>query len=109
MMERSYRNYIIDNFFVEHFLEQQNATGEFLLEETDEGGKTLLHFKCCSSESVAILNVDKQHKTLFNFFKADRELSLNKRVDHIVLEEREGNQWIAHLVEISRIWYFGDL
>lgn len=100
MMEQPYRNHIIENFFVEHFLERGNAEDGFVLEETDIGAETLLHFKVCGSDSLALLNVDKKN-TLFDFFKSDRILSLNKRVDHIVLEECESNQWVAHLIEMK--------
>jgi len=43
-----------------------------------------------------IRNVDKKN-TQFLFFKQDKKHSLAKRVDHIVLEQREKEEWIAHL------------
>lgn len=101
MMEQTYRKYVMDNFFVEDFFVNLNGTDEFLLEETDEGGETWLHFKVCGAEAFAILNVDKQNNTLLYFFKSDRALSLYKRVDHIVLEKREDNHWVAHLIEMK--------
>lgn len=100
MMDRAYREYVMNNFFVEDFFGFRNELDEFLLEETDEGGETWLHFKVGGTDSLAIFNVDKK-KTLFTFLKSDRELCLNKRVDHIVLEERGNNRWVAHLIEMK--------
>ena len=47
-----------------------------------------------------IRNVDKKN-TQFLFFKQDKKHSLAKRVDHIVLEQREKEEWIAHSIEMK--------
>ena len=99
MMEQAYREYVMNNFFVEHFFERRDKDA-FFLAETDEGGQMWLHFKVRGMDSFAILNVDKKN-TQLSFFNPEKILSLNKRVDHIVLEERDDNQWIAHLIEMK--------
>ena len=99
-MDQLYRQYVMENFFVEDFFEQSDDKGDFLLEERDQGGETKLQFGIEGSESWVIANVDKKN-TKFSFMKTDKKLSLGKRVDHIVLEKREDNKWIAHLIEMK--------
>lgn len=108
MMEQAYREYVMKNFFVEDFFEFRNGTDEFFLEETDKGGETRLHFKVGGAESFAILNVDKKNNTLFNFLKSTKVLSLNKRVDHIVLEADANHRWTAHLIEMKSSIPYGE-
>lgn len=100
MIEQTYREYVMNDFCIEHFFEFKGGSDGFLLQETDEGGETLLHFKVNGANTVAIPNCDKK-KTLLDFLRTDKALSLNKRVDHIVLEERDNNQWIVHLIEMK--------
>lgn len=109
-MSQQYRDYVIDNLFVEDFFEKKNDDSAYVLEETESGGECRLYFKTLSPKSIAILNVDgkktqendkKRNLTQFNFLKSDGKLSLRKRVDHIVFEEREDSFWIAHLLEMK--------
>lgn len=109
-MSQKYRDSVIENFFVEEFFEKKDDGSAYLLEETELGGECRLYFKTLSAKSLAILNADgkKDHEngrkrdlTQFNFLKSDAKLSLRKRVDHIVFEEREDASWIVHLLEMK--------
>lgn len=95
----TYTQYIKDNFFVDGFW-TENEDGYFLLEENDKGGESQLRFRVQSPENLGILNIDKKN-TLFDFFVGSKELGLNARVDHIVLEKMENDEWAAHLVEMK--------
>lgn len=87
----TYTQHIKDNFFVDEFW-TENEDGYFLLEETDKGGESQLRFKVQSLENLGILNIDKKN-TLFNFLVDSKKIGLNTRVDHIVLEKKENNEW----------------
>lgn len=99
-MSQKYMEYVIENFFVESFFERKEDDSACFLEETEPGGESKLCFRTLSEKSVVIRNVDKKN-TQFLFFKQDKKHSLGKRVDHIVLEQREKEEWIAHLIEMK--------
>lgn len=94
------RDFILSEFIINDFISEEE--GEVLLEEMEPSGKSKLevtlprekHFLC-------IKNVDSRQKTDIAFFKNNKELSLKKRVDHMIFEENEENQWILHLIEMK--------
>ena len=98
-MNEECRKYIIKNFFKENFFEN-TCDGTYKLEETDQGGEMILYFNVPGKQSMAIKNLDKK-KTDFLFFKEEKSLSLKKRTDHIILEQRENDSWTAHLIEMK--------
>lgn len=98
-MNEEYRKYIMEKFFVEDFFEE-SPDGTYELEEADPGGETLLHFYVPGKHSMAVRNLDKK-KTDFLFFRNEKALSLKKRTDHIVFEQKENGSWTVHLIEMK--------
>ena len=94
------RDFILSNFVIDDFIEKVN--GNVILEETESLGKSKLDIKLPNEKQfLCIKNVDSGQKTDIAFFKTDKDLSLKKRVDHIIFEEVEDNQWNAHLIEMK--------
>ena len=100
MIEQTYREFVMKELFVKDFFEIRNGADEFVLEEKEEDGKSILHFSVDGKNTFAIMKVDAKN-TNMGFFRGEKFLSLGKRVDHIVLEETGDNQWIAHLIEMK--------
>lgn len=97
-MEATKREFIINDLMVEYFIERE--TNMIHLEETEDTGRSKLDFKVISDKNLVIKNVDKQ-KTDILFFRNEKELSMFKRVDHIIFENVSGNDWKVHLIEMK--------
>ncbi len=95
----AYTQHIRDHFFVEGFW-TKNEEGSFVLSERDKGGESQLFFRVHGQDNLAICNVDKKD-TQLNFFIDTKTEGLKKRVDHIVLEKRGEDEWVAHLIEMK--------
>lgn len=97
-MEATKREFIINDLMVENFIEYE--ANMIYLEETEDTGRSQLDFKVISNKNLVIKNVDKQ-KTDLLFFRKEKELSMFKRVDHIIFENLSGNDWKVHLIEMK--------
>ena len=92
------RDFIINDLMNECFIEYE---GECIcLEETEDSGKSILEMHFGSHENLCIKNVDKKN-TLLYFLKNDKNLSLFKRVDHMVFEHVADKTWKLHLIEMK--------
>lgn len=97
-MEATKRRFIINDLMVENFIEYE--ANMIYLEETEDTGRSQLDFKAISDKNLVIKNVDKK-KTDMLFFRNQKELSMFKRVDHIIFENLYGNDWKVHLIEMK--------
>ena len=75
------RKYIIENLFVDNFIEPESAT--ILLEEKEDSGRSLLEIQLNKEDNLSIKNVDAKNTNMY-YFKNDKALSMYKRVDHII-------------------------
>lgn len=92
------REFVIDELMVEHFAEWE--ANRLQLEETEETGRSILEFRLSSQKSLSIKNVDTK-KTQMLFFQSSSTKSMFKRVDHIIFEQLEDDNWKLHLVEMK--------
>lgn len=92
------REYIIDELMEAQFVERE--TEKVCLEETEDTGKSVLELQLSSSKNLSIKNVDKKN-TQIHFFVKDKNKSMYKRVDHILFEYLDNNNWKVHLVEMK--------
>lgn len=97
-MEATKREFIINSLMVENFIKYE--ANSIYLEEIEDTGRSQLNFNVMSDENLVIKNVDKQ-KTELLFFRNEKELSMFKRVDHIIFENLSGNDWKVHLIEMK--------
>lgn len=98
------REYIINELMNEGFIENENSC--ICLEETIESGKSQLILQLLSNSNLSIKNVDNK-KTELNFFKSGSKLGLSKRVDHIVFEKLQNDEWKLHLIEMKSTVGYG--
>ena len=73
------RKYIIDNLFVDNFIEFESRI--VYLEEKEDSGKSLLEIQLNKDGNLSIKNVDMKNTHMY-YFKSDKVFSMNKRVDH---------------------------
>lgn len=92
------RKYIIENLFVDNFIEPESAT--ILLEEKEDSGRSLLEIQLNKEDNLSIKNVDAKNTNMY-YFKNDKALSMYKRVDHIIFEHVSENDWKLHLIEMK--------
>ncbi len=84
------RKYIIENLFVDNFVESESRA--IYLEEKEDSGRSLLEMQLNTDGNLSIKNVDMKN-THMHYFKNDKILSMNKRVDHIIFEYVSENDW----------------
>lgn len=92
------RKYIIDNLFVDNFIEFESRI--IYLEEKEDSGKSLLEIQLNKEGNLSIKNVDMKNTHMY-YFKSDKVFSMNKRVDHIIFEYVSENDWKLHLIEMK--------
>lgn len=92
------REFVIKDLMVPGFMVQEGQ--EMFLEETEESGKSELHVQLASKENLCIANIDKKNTELL-FLQEGKAKSLYKRVDHMIFEKKQGNQWKLHLIEMK--------
>lgn len=92
------RNYIINELMVDQFIENESEL--IRLEETEDTGKSILEIRLDSAENLSIKNVDKK-PTQMLFFVNTKEKCMFKRVDHILFQCLEDNNWRVHLIEMK--------
>lgn len=92
------RKYIIDNLFVDNFIEFESRI--IYLEEKEDSGKSLLEIQLNKDGNLSIKNVDMKNTHMY-YFKSDKVFSMNKRVDHIIFEYVSENEWKLHLIEMK--------
>ncbi len=92
------RKYIIDNLFVDNFIEFESRI--IYLEEKEDSGKSLLEIQLNKDGNLSIKNVDMKNTHMY-YFKSDKVFSMNKRVDHIIFEYVSENDWKLHLIEMK--------
>lgn len=92
------RKYIIDNLFVDNFIELESRI--VYLEEKEDSGKSLLEIQLNKDGNLSIKNVDMKNTHMY-YFKSDKVFSMNKRVDHIIFEYVSENDWKLHLIEMK--------
>ncbi|RKQ22479.1 MULTISPECIES: hypothetical protein [Clostridia] len=92
------RKYIIDNLFVDNFIEFESRI--IYLEEKEDSGKSLLEIQLNKDGNLSIKNVDMKNTRMY-YFKSDKVFSMNKRVDHIIFEYVSENDWKLHLIEMK--------
>ena len=92
------REFVIKDLMVPGFMVQEGQ--EMFLEETEESGKSELHVQLASKENLCIANIDKKNTGLL-FLQEGKAKSLYKRVDHMIFEKKQGNQWKLHLIEMK--------
>lgn len=92
------RKYIIDNLFVDNFIEFESRI--VYLEEKEDSGKSLLEIQLNKDGNLSIKNVDMKNTHMY-YFKSDKVFSMNKRVDHIIFEYVSENDWKLHLIEMK--------
>ena len=97
-MGNTKREFIIKDLMVQDFIVQEGR--EVLLAETEETGKSELLVKLVSDDNLCIANMDKK-RTDFLFFQEGKTKSMYKRVDHLIFERQQGNQWKLHLIEMK--------
>ena len=97
-MGNTKREFIIKDLMVQDFIVQEGR--EVLLAETDETGRSELLVKLASDDNLCIANMDKK-KTDLLFFQEGKTKSMYKRVDHLIFERQQGNQWKLHLIEMK--------
>lgn len=96
-MDKKFLQFVNENFFTENLFD--DADKIFVLEETDAGGESVLHITC-DHEAVCIRNCDKKNTDVL-FFRSGSTCGLTKRVDHIVFENFQDNDWYVHLIEMK--------
>lgn len=92
------RKYIIENLFVDNFVESESRA--IYLEEKEDSGRSLLEIQLNTDGNLSIKNVDMKN-THMHYFKNDKILSMNKRVDHFIFEYVSENDWKLHLIEMK--------
>ena len=97
-MGNTKREFIIKDLIVQDFIVHEGR--EVLLAETEETGKSELLVKLVSDDNLCIANMDKK-RTDFLFFQEGKTKSMYKRVDHLIFERQQGNQWKLHLIEMK--------
>lgn len=87
--------YGIEKFLEEDFFLPENDS--YCLEEKSESGRSELQVTiqgdnlCCE---------DYDHKGKCNFLKRESPLKLQRSVDHVLLQKKDG-KWILHLIEMK--------
>lgn len=90
------REYVVDNLLQKnYFLPQSNS---YRLRENAQDGKSMLEVHI-STTNYCIEDYD--HSKKCSFFVEDGKIGMQKSVDHIVLEKKENNNWILHLIEMK--------
>lgn len=97
-MGQNKRDYIIYNLMNFDFISKENKT--VILQEEEETGKSELVVDLKDQEYLCIKNLDKKHTELY-FFNNQSQLSMYKRVDHILFEHNADDKWIIHLIEMK--------
>ena len=97
-MGNTKREFIIEDLMVQDFIVHEGS--EMLLEEAEETGRSQLQVKLVSDDNLCIANMDKK-KTDFLFFQEGKTKSMYKRVDHLLFERQNGNQWKLYLIEMK--------
>lgn len=97
-MGKSKREFIVEELMEPGFMETVGE--EICLEETEEGGESRLNMHFNSGGNLCIANLDKK-KTDMLFFREERAKSMYKRVDHMIFERQDGDQWKLHLIEMK--------
>lgn len=98
--------YALDYFIEEnYFLPTENS---YDLKEEKESGKSSLNVTI-ANDNLCIFDFDRKHKC--NFLKKDRNIGLQKSVDHVLFERRTEN-WRLHLIEMKssvgfKTWLLG--
>lgn len=92
------RKYVIENLLMEGFIESESEVIQ--LEEKEESGKSLLEIHLKDKENLSIKNIDMKNTQMY-YFRSDKNLSLYKRVDHIVFEHISDDDWKLHLIEMK--------
>ena len=92
------RKYVIENLLMEGFIESESEVIQ--LEEKEESGKSLLEIHLKDNENLSIKNIDMKNTQMY-YFRSDKNLSLYKRVDHIVFEHISDDDWKLHLIEMK--------
>lgn len=92
------RNYVIENLLMDKFIESESEVIQ--LEEKEESGKSLLEIHLKDKENLSIKNIDMKNTQMY-YFRSDKNLSLYKRVDHIVFEHISDDDWKLHLIEMK--------
>lgn len=87
--------YGIEKFLEEDFFLPENDS--YCLEEKSESGRSELQVTiqgdnlCCE---------DYDHKGKCNFLKRESPLKLQRSVDHVLLQKKDG-KWVLHLIEMK--------
>ena len=97
-MNDAKREFVINDLMVKNFLEWEKNM--ICLEESEDSGRSILVFRLKSDENLSIKNVDYKN-TQMNFFQKDKTKSMFKRVDHIIFEHLEDDNWKLHLIEMK--------
>lgn len=92
------RRYVIENLLLDDFIESESEVIQ--LEEKEESGKSLLEIHLKEKENLSIKNIDMKN-TQMCYFKRDKNLSMYKRVDHIIFEHVSDDDWKLHLIEMK--------
>lgn len=92
------REFIINQLMKPGFITKDKSTIE--LEEMEDSGRSRLTVHFPDKECLSIPNVDKKHTDLY-FFKEASQLSMYKRVDHIIFEPVAIDAWNIHLFEMK--------
>ena len=91
--------FIINNLFKENFMVK--IQDKVCLEETETAGKTVLNVKIASVDNYCIEHADDNSMTQIAFFRPEKKFSMNKRVDHIIFEKKNDDNWNIHLIEMK--------
>lgn len=97
-MAKDKREFIIKELMEPGFIEGRG--GEMILTETEKSGESRLKVRLNARETLCIANIDRK-KTDIQFFQADAEKSMNKRVDHVIFELQDHDKWKLHLIEMK--------
>lgn len=106
-MDNQHINFMKEKILVDNFFELDCS--EYILEESEETGKSKLKVQCENKNCLCIKNLDKK-KTDLLFFKQTcfndvTEKSYNtylfKRSDHLIIQCLENNDCNLHIIEMK--------
>lgn len=91
--------YIVNKLFKENFMVK--IQDKVCLEETESTGKTILDVRINSEDNYCIKKADDKSMTEIAFFRPEKQFSMKKRVDHIIFEKKDDDNWNIHLIEMK--------
>ena len=90
--------FALDNFLIPNYFIETNSYYELI--EEDKNGKSLLKLQVGTENNLCMQHYDSSKVKKCNFLRNDRDLYMQKCIDHFILRKRH-NEWELHMIEMK--------